>query len=1159
MNYIKKSMFGTALCLVVLGFSDTAVGQITTTPPLSSGMSFQVQSGGATASQNLTINTPNPTTVVVNVPSSAPWMTVAGVPAGASFEPNTPAALQVSVNTSGLTSGLTYLGTITINFLAGGNSSTLVSFQVALTVGTPSLLSANPATMSFSAISGATYGSSSSGTSVPVFITSSGQALNYNVSASTAGGSGNWLLLSNTQNISTSTSTAGFSVSVNPSALAVGTYTGLVTVQSTTTGDSATIAVTLVVTAGAVLDVTPTNLNPFVFQFGAGSGSFNSQTQNLMISTTSGSLNYEVQATNPTGQVQTTNWLVLGSTGGLATTSPQAVSLSLSYNTVATLPVGTYTITVVVSPTAGAGTPVSVVVTLIVSNHGVLGVNTNSLSFTIPFGSTNSMQQSVQLTSSNGTSIPYSVLTSQTSGSLWLTASPSSGNTTSNANLTVSANASGLSVSSTPYTGTVTITPSNGDNYSIVINVSLTVTSATSAIYAAPAQLLFSYETTQSATLQPQVVQLTSAGTLGFTVTASTMGGSNCPNANWLQVTPNSNVTPASLTINAVTSGMTAGFCTGTVQVTYNNGSSANTTTLIQVVVDIASTPLLTVTPSAAFGVVTATFGSTSIITSQISLGSTDGSPLGYSAFAATPNSPLTWLSLGNSEGNTQQFLQVQIYPAGLPIGVYNGSITISANNSATLPSGSLVIPVVLTVSANTTVVASPTSLSFTQSQGATTAPAAQTVSLTANGGSTGFTASVSPVTGGSWLQVSPSSGTATGSISASVAVNTLSQGTYTSQIVIKFVNAATPTITIPVSLTITAAQATVAASPTSLTFTYQLGGTTPATQQINVTSSSGAVPVTVSTTSTPAWLSATPASGTTGLGVITSVNTSVLTTAGTYTGTVTITPTGGGPAVTVPATITVTGIPAPQPTTISNSASGTFGVISPGELITIKGTNLGPATSATFTVGSGGTLSNALSGVQVLFDTIPGTPIYVSPTQINVIVPYEIAGRQSTSVSVSYSGQQSGGIQQTVANQAPGIYTDSSTGGGQASVLNQNGTLNGPSAGIVVGGQNISTSPAAEGSVIAVFMTGGGQTSPASTTGTVTPGGTTLYRVQGTVSATINGVNAPVQFAGAAPGEVTGVIQVNLLVPTGVSGSALPLTITINGSTASGPTVAVQ
>ena len=289
------------------------------------------------------------------------------------------------------------------------------------------------------------------------------------------------------------------------------------------------------------------------------------------------------------------------------------------------------------------------------------------------------------------------------------------------------------------------------------------------------------------------------------------------------------------------------------------------------------------------------------------------------------------------------------------------------------------------------------------------------------------------------------------------------------------------------------------------------------------------------------------------------SVSPSVLTTAQTYNGTITITPTGQT-AITVPVTLTVTSLPVPQLVTISNSASGAFGVIAPGELITIKGSSLGPSTATSFSVASGGTVSNNLAGVQVLFDTIPGTPIYVSATQINVIVPYEIAGRPTTNVAVSYSGQQSGAIPQSVANQAPGIYTDSSTGSGQASVLNQNGSLNGPSAGLVINGQNVATSPAAEGSIIAVFMTGGGQTSPLSATGTVTPAGTTLYKIPGMVTATINNVPATVEFAGAAPGEVTGVIQVNILVPTGISGSALPLAITINGVvTPAGPTVAVQ
>jgi uncharacterized protein (TIGR03437 family) len=1164
MNRHKISMFGAMLCLLGLGFSDTANGQITTTPALGTGMSFQVQSGGATSSQSLTITaTAGATTLVVTVPNNQTWMTVGPYPPGTMFFPNASPSvtLPVTVNTTGLTTGQTYSANISIAI--NNQPSTLVQFPVVLAVGTPSLLSSNPVSLTFSAVQGASSGSPSS---TPIIIQSSGPALNYNVSAQTQFGSGNWLLLSNTLAISTSNSIPGFSVSVNAQTLASGTYTGTITVQSTTTADSVTIPVTLSVTTGAALNVTGT-LSNFVYQSGSGAGGFSAQTQTLMISTTSASLNYQVTATPGAGSpVQTTNWLVLSSTGGLASTVPQQLNLMLSYNTVASLPAGTYTITLAIGPTAGAGSATNVTVTLLVTNNALLSVNSRSLTYSIPFGSTSPQTQSVQVSSSNGSSIAYTVLSNQS----WLSGSPGSGTTAANSVLNVTVNASNLNVSATPYVGTLTVYPNNSDYslYSIPITVQLTVTAASAQIFAGPAELLFSYQTTlTSQSGLQQNVKLTSPSTLGFSVSTTTMNASNCPTSNWLSAAASQNVTPATLTVSVAPTGMTSGFCTGTVTVTYFNGVS-NTTTLIPVVVDIAATPLLTVTPDSGFGVVAATYGSTSSLSSRISLNSTDGvSPLEFSAFASTPGAPVSWLYLASSSGTTQNYLQVNIQPSGLPVGVYNGSITIHATNSASLPSGDLTIPVVLTVAAATTVSVSPASLSFTQAQGATP-PASQTVALTAAGGTTTFTATASTVIG-NWLQITPLSGTAsatTSTITASILQNTLSPGTYTGNITLTFQNSATPNATIPVTLLVTASQ-TVVVSSTTLGFNYQLGSAAPANQTLNVTSTGGAVAISVASTSTPGFLSVTPASGSTGapsgpLVLTVSVTPAVFTTAGTYTGTITITPTGQT-AITVQVTVTVTGVPIPQPTSISNSANGGFGAIAPGELITIKGTGIGPSTSATFTLAAGNTVSNLLSGVQVLFDGIPGTPTYVSATQINVVVPYEIAGRATTNVVVSYQQVQSSAILQNVASQAPGIYTFSATGAGQAAVLNQNYTFNGPAAGIVINGQNVSTTPAAQGSYIYVYMTGGGQTSPASVTGTITPtptNTTPLYNIPTKVTATINGVNATVLFAGAAPGLVTGVIQVNLQVPTGVTGSALPLVVTINGSTTlSGPTVAVQ
>jgi uncharacterized protein (TIGR03437 family) len=277
---------------------------------------------------------------------------------------------------------------------------------------------------------------------------------------------------------------------------------------------------------------------------------------------------------------------------------------------------------------------------------------------------------------------------------------------------------------------------------------------------------------------------------------------------------------------------------------------------------------------------------------------------------------------------------------------------------------------------------------------------------------------------------------------------------------------------------------------------------------------------------------------------------------------------------ILVNVTFTLVPAPVPLPTTILNSASIASGAIAPGELIAIKGTLLGPpnpASGTSFTVNAQGGLDSTLAGVQVLFDALAGIPTFVSANQINVIVPWEVAGRTSTSLTVLYQGVQSAAIPLVVAASgiAPAIYTLNATGQGQAAAVNITGatagTINGPPGGVTTAGGLVATSPAAQGSIIAVYGTGGGQTSPPSVTGSVSPSNTVLPLAGWTagsnvVTATVGGQPAKVLFAGAAPTLVTGVVQVNLELPVGVTGNGLPIAITINGSpTPAGATVAVQ
>jgi uncharacterized protein (TIGR03437 family) len=233
------------------------------------------------------------------------------------------------------------------------------------------------------------------------------------------------------------------------------------------------------------------------------------------------------------------------------------------------------------------------------------------------------------------------------------------------------------------------------------------------------------------------------------------------------------------------------------------------------------------------------------------------------------------------------------------------------------------------------------------------------------------------------------------------------------------------------------------------------------------------------------------------------------------------------------------------------NGASYSSGAISPGEIITIAGTNLGPATALGLSLDSSGNVATSLGGVSVTVNGYYAPLVYVSATQINCVVPYEIALAQSYSLAVQY-GAQSGSFFGSIGPTAPGIFTAIPTGTGQAAVLNGSGSVNN------------ATNPATAGSTVVIYMTGEGQTSPAGVTGKVT----TVNTSSGPLTpqpitppvVTIGGSAALVTFYGEAPGLVSGVLQINAIVPSGLAVGNVPLAVSFGtANTQSGVTVAVQ
>ena len=224
------------------------------------------------------------------------------------------------------------------------------------------------------------------------------------------------------------------------------------------------------------------------------------------------------------------------------------------------------------------------------------------------------------------------------------------------------------------------------------------------------------------------------------------------------------------------------------------------------------------------------------------------------------------------------------------------------------------------------------------------------------------------------------------------------------------------------------------------------------------------------------------------------------------------------------------------------NSASFTGGPVAPGELVTLRGTLLGPAVGVPFTSNP---IASTLGGTKVLFGADAAPLLYSSATQINAVVPWSVAGQSAVTILVQTAAGVTS-INTPVAVAAPGIFTYNATGSGQAVAINQDGTVNG------------SGNPAAAGSYISIYCTGGGVTNPPGLTGAVNDMVVTTLAASSTAS--VGGVPGLVTYAGSAPGFVGGVNQVNILMSPNTPTGNQPIVITIAGqSSAATATVAIH
>src|ERR1039457_6033120 len=224
---------------------------------------------------------------------------------------------------------------------------------------------------------------------------------------------------------------------------------------------------------------------------------------------------------------------------------------------------------------------------------------------------------------------------------------------------------------------------------------------------------------------------------------------------------------------------------------------------------------------------------------------------------------------------------------------------------------------------------------------------------------------------------------------------------------------------------------------------------------------------------------------------------------------------------------------------TVQNAASGEAGTVAPGEIVTLRGYGIGPATAA---VAAGQAPVDQLGGTQVTFGGVAVPVFSAQSQQVTVQVPWEIAGQTSTEVVVTYNGGPPAGASASapvvVATAAPGIFA----------VANADGTLNSPS------------NPAKVGGFITIYGTGGGVTNPLGITGGLWPITASLATLTLPVSVSIGRTNAMVLYAGSAPTLESGYFQINVALPSGLqASSAVNLVLTVGGSSSVAVPISIQ
>lgn len=250
----------------------------------------------------------------------------------------------------------------------------------------------------------------------------------------------------------------------------------------------------------------------------------------------------------------------------------------------------------------------------------------------------------------------------------------------------------------------------------------------------------------------------------------------------------------------------------------------------------------------------------------------------------------------------------------------------------------------------------------------------------------------------------------------------------------------------------------------------------------------------------------------------------------------------------------------------VSVDASSYAHASSPGQIAAAFGVGF-PANTNITALATTTPLPTKLSNVSLRLNNIQAPLFFVGvggaqgagAFQINYQVPYQLQpGLAKLEVLNNDVVVTTGYV--IVGSVAPGVFTVTATGKGQAVAVNEDFSLNGDPA------QTPTARPEARGKIVTFFANGpGGQfVNPANgqvlnpISGTPAPA-SPIYATASTPIVTIGGVPATVTFSGLTPGLV-GLWQLNVMIPANAPvGNAVPVEIKLNRKITNQTTIAVN